>query len=361
VAPDDPRARAENEPRASVTDARAGGEKMLDEHTASSKLLHGLISLAVLLALVVGLVLAVPGLHGVGRTVAHMQLGWVSAAIVFEVLSCLGYVVAFLQVFERVPVRFGARVALTELAFGAAVLLGGAGSVTVGAWMLIERGGPPARVAERSVVLFLLTSAINVITLALTGLALFVGILPGPSNPLLSALPAAVGIGVFFLFLAIPRFVESGAGRRCPGRLRTVLETSVQSIRDTRDLLFKPNWRICGAIIYRGPTSPCSLRALQPPGTRPRSRRSCSPTRSAISPTWSRSRATSEFSTPAWSERSCSTASVQRRPPRPRSSITRSRFGSRRPGARSPTSCSGARETAAHATPDARRAPADAG
>ncbi len=222
----------------------------LDERTASRKLLNGLISLVVLLALVGGLVLAVPGLRGVGKTVAHMTAGWVAAAVLFEVLSCLGYVLAFLQVFERAPIRFGARVALTELAFGAAVSLGGVGSVTVGAWMLIERGGRPARVAERSAVLFLLTSAINVITLAVTGIALFLGILPGPRNPLLSALPAAVGVAVFALFLAVPRLVSAGAARRAPGKLRTLLETSVESIRDTRTLLFKPDWRICGAIIY---------------------------------------------------------------------------------------------------------------
>ncbi len=222
----------------------------LDESTANRRLLHGLISLAVLVALVVGLVLAVPGLHGVGQAVAHMRPGWIAAAVVLEVLSCLGYVVAFLQVFERAPIRFGARVALTELAFGAAVSLGGAGSVTVGAWMLIERGGPPARIAERSAVLFLLTSAVNVITLALAGLGLFLGILPGPGNPLLSAVPAAVGVGAFVLFLALPRLVEDGAARRAPGRLRTVLETSVESIRDTRDLLLKPNWRILGAIAF---------------------------------------------------------------------------------------------------------------
>jgi uncharacterized membrane protein YbhN (UPF0104 family) len=116
--------------------------------------------------------------------------------------------------------------------------------------MLIERGGPPARVAERSAVLFLVTSAINVLTLALTGLALFIGILPGPRNPLLSALPAAVAIAVFLFFLALPRLVEAGAMQRAPGRLRTVLQTSVQSIRDTRDLLFKPDWRICGAVVF---------------------------------------------------------------------------------------------------------------
>src|SRR5665213_2676850 len=104
---------------------------------------HGLISLVVLVALVAGLLLAVPGLHGVAHQVAHMKLGWVLAGVGLEILSCVGYVIAFLQVFERAPIRFGARVALSELAFGSAVSLGGAGSIAVGAWLLLERGGEP--------------------------------------------------------------------------------------------------------------------------------------------------------------------------------------------------------------------------
>ncbi len=53
----------------------------------------------------------------------------------------IGYVLAFLQVFDRAPIRFGTEVALSELAFGSAVSLGGAGSVAVGAWLIIDRGG----------------------------------------------------------------------------------------------------------------------------------------------------------------------------------------------------------------------------
>jgi uncharacterized membrane protein YbhN (UPF0104 family) len=225
-------------------------ELTLDELATSRRLLHGLISLAILVALVVGLVLAVPGLRAVGRTVEHMRAEWIAAAIGLEVLSCVGYVVAFLQVFERAPIRFGARVALTELAFGAAVSLGGAGSVTVGAWMMIERGAPPARIVERSAVLFLLTSAINVITLGLTGLALFLGVLPGPSSPLLSALPAAVAIAVFAVLWVMPDLADKRLAGRGPAWLRTLLDTSIKSIRQTKALLVKPDWRICGAIAY---------------------------------------------------------------------------------------------------------------
>jgi uncharacterized membrane protein YbhN (UPF0104 family) len=199
--------------------------------------------------MVVGLLLAVPGLHGVARTVTRMSGAWVAVAVGFEILSCLGYVLAFLQVFDRAPIRFGARVALSELAFNAAVSLGGVSSVAMGGWLLVERGAPLGRVAERSAVLFLLTSAINVITFALAGFALFAGA-PGPTDPLLSVLPAGVGTGVLVLVLLLPRVIDRRWGRRLPGRVQTVLSGAAMSIRDTERLLVTPDWRIVGAIAY---------------------------------------------------------------------------------------------------------------
>lgn len=221
-------------------------------HAAQARrsLRNGLISLALLLALIVGLLLAIPGLHGVAHAVTHMTASWIVAAVVLEVLSCLGYVLAFLQVFERAPTRLGARVALSELAFGAAVSLGGAGSQAVGVWLLVERGAPTARVAERSAVLFLLTTAINVITLVLAGLALATGLLPGPHQALLTIVPAAIGAAGFVAVLLLPRVVDRLVAQRDPGRLRTFLTESARSIRDTEQLLRTPDWRIVGAIGY---------------------------------------------------------------------------------------------------------------
>jgi len=129
---------------------------------ARRSLRNGFITLVLAGALVVGLLLAVPGLNGVATTVSRMKIGWVVVAVVLEVLSCASYVVAFLQVFARAPFRVGARVALSEEAFGAAVSLGGVGSLAVGGWLMVERGAPTGRIAERSAVLFLYTSAINV-------------------------------------------------------------------------------------------------------------------------------------------------------------------------------------------------------
>ena len=212
-----------------------------DDEDPGRSLWRGLISLVML---------AVPGLHGVADAVADMRLGWVAVAVVFEILSCLGYVIAFLQVFDRAPVRFGARVALSELAFGAAVSLGGAGSIAVGAWLLVERGASPARVAQRSAVLFLLTSAINVVTLVLAGLGLALGVLNGPDNPLLSVVPAAVGTAVLALFLALPAISDRVTAGWSPGRARTLLTEFAGTIRSTRHLLTTPDWRNIGAVAF---------------------------------------------------------------------------------------------------------------
>jgi uncharacterized membrane protein YbhN (UPF0104 family) len=223
--------------------------QQVDAAKARRSLRNGFITLVLAVALVVGLLLAVPGLKGVATTVSHLKIQWVVVGILLEVLSCASYVLAFLQVFARAPFRFGARVALSEEAFGAAVSLGGVGSLAVGGWLMVERGGPAGRIAQRSAVLFLYTSAINVITLILAGLGLFLG-LPGPSNPLLSIVPAAVGAVVLVLFLLLPRYVDRIVPRVKSGRLHTLLTETAVSVRDTERLMFHPNWRIIGAIGY---------------------------------------------------------------------------------------------------------------
>lgn len=222
----------------------------LDEKKATRNLKHGLIALAVLLAMVVGLLLAVPGLHDVAHNILRMPIGWVLLALGLEIMSCIGYIVCFLQVFDQAPVRFGARVALSELAFGAAVAVGGAGSVAVGAWLLIERGARPGRVAERSAVLFLLTSGINVITLALAGLGAWLRILPGRHQPLLTLLPGMVGVVVLLVFLALPWVAEQLIAGRFRGRVATWACATGATIRETTRLLFSGDWRLLGAVGY---------------------------------------------------------------------------------------------------------------
>jgi uncharacterized membrane protein YbhN (UPF0104 family) len=220
----------------------------LDGAKATRRLRSGLISLGFLMVLVVGLLLAVPGLHGVGDAVAEMSIGFVLLGVLLEILSCLGYVVAFLWVFDRAPILFGARVALAQLGFGAAVSLGGASSIAAGGLLLIERGGSPGRVAERSAVLFLLTAAVNVLTLAVAGLGAWLGIFPGPSNPLLTLVPGAICAFAFLVVLALPWVSDRLLSERHTGRVAHVTRIVAGVIRTAASYLFSLDWRLIATI-----------------------------------------------------------------------------------------------------------------
>ena len=74
--------------------------------------------------------------------------------------------------------------------------------------------------------------------------------LPGPDNPLLSIVPAAVGVLVLVLFLLLPRYVDRLVRRMRPGRLHAFLTETAASVRDTKRLVFRPDWRVVGAIGY---------------------------------------------------------------------------------------------------------------
>jgi uncharacterized protein (TIRG00374 family) len=230
--------------------APAGADEHdLEQHARSLR--RSIISLAVLLVLIVALLLAVPGLASVTKRLQNAEAGWVVAAVVLEFLSGVGYVLTFQLVFYRAPRVFAARLAWSEQAFQAAVSLGGAAGLGLGAWVLRTLGAPLARIAERSAVFFLVTSAVNVFVLTFFATGLALGILDGSSNPLLSILPAAVGAIIIAFFLALPRWAE-GWARRIERHARTaaLLRGVAESVRDTKATVFRPEWRVVGAFGY---------------------------------------------------------------------------------------------------------------
>lgn len=240
--------------RGETADALREDEALEREQSADAhgrQLRNGIISLVLLGALVVGLLLAVPGLSGVEHALRNVDKDTVIGAIALEFLSCMGYVLVFQLVFARAPRRFAARLAWTEMAFGSALSFGGAGSLAIGAWVLKSRGVPTGRIAQRSATLFMLTSAINIIVLVATGLLVGLGVVAGTSNPLLTLLPASIAAAVFVLFLCIPwwagRMTHDDEPRQ---RITRVLLGFADSIRDTRALLVTPDWRLLGGYVY---------------------------------------------------------------------------------------------------------------
>jgi uncharacterized membrane protein YbhN (UPF0104 family) len=217
----------------------------------SRRLRNGLISLAVFFALVAALLLAVPGLRSAGERIADADLAWVAAGVGFELLSCAGYVILFELVFRMERV-FSRRLALAELGVNSVVSIGGIGGIALGAWVLRTRGIAVERIAKRSVLMFVLTSAVNVSVVALVGISMWLGLLPGSQNALLTLLPATFAIAAIAATLAAAMLAGRLAGRGGlrTGRAHVALVALSDGVRDALRLIGRRDWRLLGSVGY---------------------------------------------------------------------------------------------------------------
>lgn len=217
----------------------------------SRRLRNGLVCLALFGAMVVALLLAVPGLRAAGEQITDANLPWIGAAIGFELLSCAGYVVVFELVFEMAR-GFSRRLSLAELAVNSVVSIGGIGGIALGAWVLRSRGVSVQRIARRSVLLFVLTSAVNVGAVAIIGVLMWLGLLPGSRNVLLTLLPAALAVALIVATLAIAalagRLAERDRLRQ--GRLHVALVAVSDGVSDALAEIRHGDWRLLGAVGY---------------------------------------------------------------------------------------------------------------
>jgi uncharacterized membrane protein YbhN (UPF0104 family) len=190
---------------------------------------------------VVAIVALLPGLASLRESFKGGQPGWIGLAAGLELLSCASYVIVFRSVFcSRMSWRTSAEIGLAEQAANSLLSVGGAGGLALGAWILRRGGVPAGQIARRTVAFFLLTSLANVAFLALGGLALLAGLLPGPSNRLLAALPVLAGVGAVALALsagAAARALGTGSARP---RAQAVLAAIGEGVEEAVGLLRSP-------------------------------------------------------------------------------------------------------------------------
>jgi len=87
--------------------------------------------------------------------------------------------------------------------------------------VLKSRGFSTAMVARRSVLLFVLASSVNVAAVVVIGIPMWLGLIPGSSNPLLTLLPAVAGIAVIAGTLALATWARRQAPKAgAPGAPR---------------------------------------------------------------------------------------------------------------------------------------------
>jgi uncharacterized membrane protein YbhN (UPF0104 family) len=224
-----------------------------DELAAHSRTLrNSIISLAVFFALVIALLLSVPGLHTAAERISDANSWWVAAAIGLEALSCAGYVVLFGLVFGMLGKRLVSRLSLSELAVNSVVSVSGLAGLALGAWVLRGRGVSVERIAKRSVLIFVLTSAVNVGAVVAIGVPMWLGLLPGSRNPLLTLLPAAAALASIVGTLALATWARRAAARRPleHGRWAVTLVALSGGVEDAVRLIREHDWRVFGALGY---------------------------------------------------------------------------------------------------------------
>jgi len=187
----------------------AASDLALPEQLTTRRLRPRLLVAAGVVAVVVAVVVLLPGLGGLRARLSHAAPDWLLLGAALKVLSGFGYVMAFRMVFcRRMSWRVSYEVGMSELAANALVPTGGAGGLALGAWALRRGGMAVNEIARRSVAFFLLTSVPNVTGVVVIGTALAIGVLGGERNLLLTALPAAVAAAAVAVTLQAGRFAQ---------------------------------------------------------------------------------------------------------------------------------------------------------
>ncbi len=216
--------------------------------STDARVVRRLVTVVLLSVAIGSLLLAVPGLQGVSRQIAHLDPIWVIAAVGLELGSCLAFVVIFRFFFDRVRPATARQLAWLEQGAGALLPGGGVGALAVGGWFLRREGVSQRQVIERSSALFFLTSAINVAALVAAGGLLALGFIDGPHDLLRAAIPALGGVVVAAVVLLVPILI-----RRTPiPRRRGWLMDLVDGIDGARFSLVRPSWRLVGSLGYLG-------------------------------------------------------------------------------------------------------------
>ena len=152
-----------------------------------------LLTIGVLAAVVVSLLLAVPGLRSVADDIGDVDARWLILAAALELASCASFVVIFRQFFAGIAARQARRLAWTEMGSGALLPGGGVGSLALGGWLLHLAGMPRPRSCAARAASSSSASAVNVAALLGGALLLALGLSAGRHDLLRVGLPIIAG------------------------------------------------------------------------------------------------------------------------------------------------------------------------
>jgi uncharacterized membrane protein YbhN (UPF0104 family) len=191
----------------------------MPEGLSPHRIRNRLLQLALVVVVVVILIVVGPGLGSVRAQLKHASLGWVVAAVGFEVVSVLSYVVIFKAVFcRRMSWRLSSQIALSEQAANSVLSVSGAGGLALGAWALHRGGMSTEYIGRRTVAFFFLTSLANVVGVILFALLYAGGILQHDRNPPLTYAFGAAALAATAIVVALPKLLSSPPPEQQPAK-----------------------------------------------------------------------------------------------------------------------------------------------
>jgi uncharacterized membrane protein YbhN (UPF0104 family) len=226
-------------------------EPMPDEFSTSRMGRSALILLAIV-AVIVAVVVLLPGLGSIRESFAGARPQWLFLAGVLEILSCLSYVLVFRGVFcQHMRWLTSYEIGTSELDANSLISVGGAGGLALGAWIMRRGGVPAGQIARRTVAFFLLTSLANVTFLILAGIGLGTGVLHGAPSPAYGIIPAAIGAVGITLVIGVRPLARALAGRVRSERMTRAFESLAAGVGEALALLRTGDWMIlAGAAGY---------------------------------------------------------------------------------------------------------------
>jgi uncharacterized membrane protein YbhN (UPF0104 family) len=197
-----------------------------------------MVAIVAITAVIVALLLLLPGLSSLRSSFAGAKPGWLLLAAAMELLSCASYVLIFRAVFcQKMSWRTSTEIGLSELAANSLLSVGGAGGLALGAWILRRGGVPGGQIGRRTVAFFLLTSLANVGFLVLGGIGLATGLLAGPDNVWLGIVPAVVGALAIVMAIAAGPLAHALAARSGRPKVQATLQVVGDGVRESVALL----------------------------------------------------------------------------------------------------------------------------
>src|ERR1700733_13929690 len=132
-----------------MNDAQGGNPSAVSRRMWSRRSVRVVVTLAIG-GISVGLLFWVAPPASVVRQLDHMNPAWVLAAVLFEVASCLGYVVFFRRFFPEPPRAVSRQVAWIAMGAGAVLPGGNFSSAATTGWLLRTHGIGARKMLERA-------------------------------------------------------------------------------------------------------------------------------------------------------------------------------------------------------------------